>query len=82
MNADFTTEELQFEIEVREFLQNDFPAEYREKVDAGIRLSKDELVHWQKILYKKGWAAPTGRLNMEALAGPQLRSISSRLRWG
>ena len=58
LNANFTTEELQFEIEVREFLQNDFPAEYREKVDAGIRLSKDELVHWQKILYKKGWAAP------------------------
>jgi len=58
LNADFTAEELQFEQEVREFLQNDFPAEYREKVDAGIRLSKEELVHWQKILYKKGWAAP------------------------
>ena len=58
MNADFTADELQFEIEVQEFLQNDFPAEYREKVDAGIRLSKDELVLWQKILYKKGWAAP------------------------
>jgi alkylation response protein AidB-like acyl-CoA dehydrogenase len=57
LNADFTADELQFEIEVQEFLQNDFPAEYREKVDAGIRLSKDELVHWQKILYKKGWAA-------------------------
>ncbi len=58
MNADFTAEELQFEQEVREFLQNDFPADYREKIDAGIRLSKEELVHWQKILYKKGWAAP------------------------
>lgn len=58
MNADFTAEELQFEQEVREFLQNEFPAEYRAKIDAGIRLSKDELVHWQKILYKKGWAAP------------------------
>ena len=58
MNADFTAEELQFEIEVREFLQSDFPAEYREKIDAGIRLSKEELVCWQKILYKKGWAAP------------------------
>lgn len=58
MNADFTAEELQFETEVREFLQNEFPAEYREKIDAGIRLSKEELVHWQKILYKKGWAAP------------------------
>lgn len=58
MNADFTAEELQFEQEVREFLQNEFPAEYRAKIDAGVRLSKDDLVHWQKILYKKGWAAP------------------------
>ena len=58
MNADFTAEELQFEIEVREFLQSEFPAEYREKVDAGIRLSKEETVRWQKILYKQGWAAP------------------------
>lgn len=58
MNADFTTEELQFEQDVREFLQNEFPADYREKVDAGIRLGKDELVNWQKILYRKGWAAP------------------------
>jgi len=58
LNADFTAEELQFEQEVREFLQNEFPAEYRAKIDAGVRLSKDDLVHWQKILYKKGWAAP------------------------
>ncbi len=58
MNADFTAEELQFESEVREFLQNEFPAAYKEKVDAGIRLTKEELVNWQKILYRKGWAAP------------------------
>ncbi len=58
MNADFTAEELQFEQEVQEFLQNEFPADYRAKIDAGIRLGKEELVHWQKILYKKGWAAP------------------------
>lgn len=58
MNADFTPEELQFQAEVREFLQSDFPAEYREKIEAGMRLSKEETVRWQKILYKKGWAAP------------------------
>ncbi len=58
MNADFTAEEQTFQDQVRTFLQNDFPAELRKKVDAGIRLSKEELVRWQKILYKKGWAAP------------------------
>ncbi|MXZ32322.1 MAG: pimeloyl-CoA dehydrogenase large subunit, partial [Gammaproteobacteria bacterium] len=55
---DFTPEDLAFPDEVREFLQNEFPAEMREKVDAGIRLSKDEIVRWQKILYEQGWAAP------------------------
>jgi len=58
LNADFTAEELDFQQQVREFLENEFPAEMRAKVDANIRLSKDELVRWQKILYKQGWVAP------------------------
>jgi len=57
LNADYTAEELAFEIEVRTFLENEFPAEYKAKVDANIRLGKEELTHWQKILFKKGWAA-------------------------
>ena len=59
MNADFTAEELAFQQEVREFLEKEFPADLKAKVDANIRLSKDDFVRWQKILYKKGWAAPT-----------------------
>jgi len=58
VNADFTAEEQTFQEEVRAFLQSEFPAELRAKVDAGIRLSKEEIVRWQKILYQKGWAAP------------------------
>ncbi len=58
MNADFTAEEQAFEEEVRKFLQQEFPAELRNKVDTGIRLSKEDLIRWQKILYKRGWAAP------------------------
>ena len=58
MKAEFTAEELEFQNEVKTFLNDAFPAEYREKVDANVRLSKDELVNWQKILSKKGWAAP------------------------
>ena len=53
VNADFTAEELAFQAEVREFLANEFPAELKQKVDKRIRLSKDEIVGWQKILYKK-----------------------------
>ena len=59
MNADFTAAELAFQEEVRQFLTSEFPAEYRAKIDASKRLSKDEIIRWQKILYAKGWAAPT-----------------------
>ncbi|MEZ5491219.1 MAG: acyl-CoA dehydrogenase family protein [Gammaproteobacteria bacterium] len=58
MNAEFTAEELAFQQEVREFLETEFPAEIREKVDNNLRLSKDDLVRWQKILNKQGWMAP------------------------
>ena len=58
MNADFTAEELSFQQQVRDFLENEFPADIREKVDHNIRLSKDDLVRWQKILNKQGWMAP------------------------
>ena len=59
MNADFTIEELAFQKEVRTFLENEFPFEFRTKIDANRRLSKKEIIRWQKILYEKGWAAPT-----------------------
>ena len=59
MHADFTADELAFREQVRDFLRNEFPASIKAKVDAHIRLSKDDMVTWQKILYRKGWAAPT-----------------------
>lgn len=59
MNADFTAEELDFQQEVRTFLQEEFPADLKHKVDNNIRLTKDDMVRWQKILFDKGWAAPT-----------------------
>lgn len=59
MNADFTPEELAFQQEVREFLASEFPADLKNKVDNNIRLTKDDMVRWQKILYQKGWAAPS-----------------------
>ena len=59
VNADFTEEDLAFQDEARSFLDSEFPVEYRAKIDASMRLSKEEIVNWQKILYKKGWAAPS-----------------------
>ena len=58
MNAEFTAEELKFRDEVRRFLEAEFPAAMRAKLQADIRFSKEDLVGWQKILHRKGWVAP------------------------
>lgn len=58
MNVAFTAEELSFKNAVRAFLEAEFPADIRAKVDGRVRLDKEDYVRWQKILYRKGWAAP------------------------
>lgn len=58
MNAAFTAQELQFQQDVRHFLETEFPQDIRAKVDNRIRLEKDDYVRWQKVLYEKSWAAP------------------------
>lgn len=58
MNAEFTAEEQAFQQEVRDFMESEFPADIRHKVDHAIRLEKADFVRWQKILHAKGWMAP------------------------
>ena len=55
MNADFTADDLAFQAEVKDFLEKEFPSAYRKKIDARQRLTKEEIVDWQKILFRKGW---------------------------
>jgi alkylation response protein AidB-like acyl-CoA dehydrogenase len=57
MNIDFTEEERAFREEVRNFLQERYPQDLRAKQLAGIALTKEDIVRWQKILYERGWAA-------------------------
>jgi alkylation response protein AidB-like acyl-CoA dehydrogenase len=58
MDLNFTVEEEEFRAEVRRFFESELPKETREKIELGRRLSKDDLVRWQKILYQRGWGAP------------------------
>ena len=53
------------------------PDATRKKLVEGRRLAKSDLVDWQRILNKKGWAAPTGRRNGAAPAGAPCSSIFS-----
>ncbi|WP_424628255.1 pimeloyl-CoA dehydrogenase large subunit [Bradyrhizobium sp. SYSU BS000235] len=56
MDLSFTKEELAFRDEVRTFFNENVPASTRQKMQEGRHLGKEDLVNWQRILNKKGWA--------------------------
>ena len=58
MDLRFTPEENAFREEVRTFFKENLPDGIRKKAAEGIRYVKDDIVTWQRILNKKGWAVP------------------------
>jgi len=58
MDLRFTPEENAFRDEVRAFFKANLPEHIRRKAAEGIRYIKDDIVSWQRILNKKGWAVP------------------------
>lgn len=48
-----------FRDEVAQFVSANLPADIARKVDVNAPLSKDDYIRWQKILHRKGWAAPS-----------------------
>ncbi len=56
MDMRFSPEELAFRDEVREFIANNYPHELK-----GARrgeMSKEGILKWHRVLYKKGWVVP------------------------
>jgi pimeloyl-CoA dehydrogenase large subunit len=58
MDLSYSKEEMEFREEVRDFFQTAVPKETRRKLLEGRHLSKEDMVTWQRILNKKGWAVP------------------------
>ncbi len=58
MDLSYSKEEMDFREEVRDFFQTAVPKETRRKLLEGRHLSKEDMVTWQRILNKKGWAVP------------------------
>src|SRR5690242_13814433 len=56
MDLRFTPEELAFRDEVRSFFRTNLPESIRKKLVEGRRLAKDDIVTWQRILNRQGWA--------------------------
>ncbi|MBV9862545.1 MAG: pimeloyl-CoA dehydrogenase large subunit [Alphaproteobacteria bacterium] len=58
MDLRFTPEELAFRDEVRSFVKAELPDSIRRKLVERKKLSKDDVVTWQRILNRRGWAVP------------------------
>jgi alkylation response protein AidB-like acyl-CoA dehydrogenase len=59
MNLEFSEADRAFQHEVREWLETAWPMEMRERQGKSAlgKISKDDIVRWQKRLAEKGWAA-------------------------
>src|SRR5271169_6381650 len=57
MDLRFTPEERAFREEVRAFIKENLPADTRDHMKLGHPPRKEDIVRWQRILNKKGWAA-------------------------
>jgi alkylation response protein AidB-like acyl-CoA dehydrogenase len=59
MNLEFSASERRFRAEVQEFLRASLPASLSAKVFGSKRLTREDLLSWHRILYAKGWSAPS-----------------------
>ncbi|MED5461488.1 MAG: acyl-CoA dehydrogenase family protein [Pseudomonadota bacterium] len=57
MNIDLTEGDIAFQNEVRSFLTTEYPDDIRRKRNESVSLTRDDMIRWQKLLYKKGWFA-------------------------
>lgn len=58
MDLTLSAREREFQAEVRAFIADNLPADIKRKVEGGLRLVKDDMVRWQKLLGARGWMAP------------------------
>lgn len=57
MDLNYTQEQIEFRLEVREFLKEKLPEAFSNKIRLGITLSKAEHERWHSILNERGWLA-------------------------
>ena len=57
MDMSFTPEEMAFRDEVRTFIADNYPKDLKSKRTRG-EMTKEDILTWHRILYKKGWVVP------------------------
>ena len=55
MDLNFTAEELEFRKTIRQWVAQNLPKDISQKVHAAMRLSRDDMQRWARILGKQGW---------------------------
>ena len=77
MDLSFSEQDRAFQAEVRSFLEEAWPQEIQDKKARSAlgKLSKDDLVGWQKRLAEKAGRQPTGQQNTVALPSRQRKAI-------
>ena len=76
MDLAFTPEEQQFREDIRAWVLANLPADISHKVHHALRLSKDDLQRWARILGQKGWL---GHGWSKAFGGPGWNAVQKHL---
>jgi alkylation response protein AidB-like acyl-CoA dehydrogenase len=76
MDLNFTAEEQAFRREIRDWVAQNLPPDISHKVHHALRLSRDDMQRWAKILGKKGWL---GWGWPKAFGGPGWNAIQKHL---
>lgn len=76
MDLAFTPEEQQFRADIRAWVRENLPADISHKVHNAMRLKRDDMQRWGKILGKKGWL---GHAWPKAFGGPGWNSVQKHL---
>ena len=60
MDLTFSQADIDFQMEVRRWIEDNYPQEMRDrkKRSPGGSLRKEDHVYWQQALHTKGWSAP------------------------
>ena len=76
MDLNFTPEEQAFRMQIRQWVAENLPKDISHKVHNALRLSRDDLQRWAKILGAKGWL---GWGWPKAFGGPGWNAIQKHL---
>ena len=76
MDLNFTAEELAFRADIRQWVAENLPKDLSHKVFNSLRLSRDDMQRWAKILGAKGWL---GYGWPKAFGGPGWTAVQKHL---